>query len=231
MIRRSTRRALARLCLGVAGLAGLVPGASADVDFEGVAPSLYAAGDTFQLNGFRLSVVTGFGVVDTAAAFAIATPPTGNDTQFYGGLNDGRLRVETVSGEPFSLAGFDAGFVGPFPVEPGVVAGRIVLLGETLSGAALTSSWELAPSQADGSFSFLTYAAPADFAGFGLLRSVTFLACIYDGAGCFNPADNLAQYGLDNLRVQAIPEPETLVLLLAGLGLLGARRLGRGERA
>ena len=59
----------------------------------------------------------------------------------------------------------------------------------------------------------------------GWVSSVTFVACLYDGGGCVFPADNLAQFALDNI---AVPTPATWMLVALALGAGGAvrRRVG-----
>ena len=44
------------------------------------------------------------------------------------------------------------------------------------------------------------------------------------------PAFNQGQFALDNINISAVPEPSTYMLMLAGLGALGAlsrRRAGK----
>jgi hypothetical protein len=207
--------------------AGFVSPASAVVTFEAVAPDLYFDGSTISDGGFLLTVNGGFGAVDTAAGFLLATPPSGNPTQFYAGLNDSLLTLRAANGASFSLGGFDAGFLAPLPLEPGVIAGRIVVEALTTLGATVLRSWDLGVSGADGAFSFLTFAGAADFAGFGELASATFSTCIYDGSGCVAPFQNLGQFALDNVQVVAIPEPSTYALFVLGLAALSSPRVRR----
>jgi hypothetical protein len=218
------------LCCAALGLGGLFAQAqAATVDFESLPASLFFSGDSFSENGFKLGVSGDFGIVDTAAAFFIAQAPTGNDTQFYAGLNDSLLVLTSAGGLPFRLSGFDAAFIAPEPQGPGVLAGRIFASGVDSFGNAVFGSWEFAPSADDGSFAFLNY--NAGFSAFGSLQSVSFGACVYtDTGGCEHPYQNLGQFALDNVNVAVVPEPSTYALLAFGLTALALRQKRRGAR-
>jgi hypothetical protein len=196
---------------------------AATIDFESHTPDIFFSGATISESGYQMTVIGDFGVVDTAAAFVIAQAPTGNDTQFYSGLNDSTLSFASLDGMPFRLTGFDAGFVAPVPQAPGVVAGRIFISGIDMLDAAVFGSWEFAASDAAGLFAFQTYTSGV--AALGVLKSAVFGACVYDDVGdCVNPAQNLAQFSLDNINVVAVPEPSTYALLALGLAAVVLRR-------
>jgi hypothetical protein len=209
---------LSAAAFGVFGLSGTAQ--AAILDLESVTPAIYFSGETFGQAGYTFTQQGGFGAI--GAAFDIAQAPVGNDTQFYGGLNDASLSLTGSDLSGFNLYSFDAGFIAPSPQGPDVFAGRIVLFGTTTAGGNVLSSFEFLPSAADGSFSFAHYALGLD--AFRNLASVTFLACIYgeDGLGCNNPAANLAQFALDNVAVIAVPEPSTHALFLLGLAGVAA---------
>jgi hypothetical protein len=221
MHRHSIRRTLSVLLLGVFGLAG---SSQAAIDFESIAPNLFFSGDSFSESGFTLTQTGDFGVVDSAATFVVAVAPSGNSTQFYAGLNDSGLLLTSSTHSLFSLSGFDAAFVAPVFQDPGVVAGRIVVSAIGAMGETILRSWEFAPSGQDGSFAFLTYNAATDFLPFSNIQSAFFLACSYEGDACVNPADNLAQFALDNVNVAAVPEPSTYALVMLGLAAITYRR-------
>jgi len=221
MHRDSIRRTLSALLLGMFGFAGA---AQAVVNFESIAPNFFGDGESFSENGFTL-VQSGFlGTVDTAAGFAIAIPPSGNATQFYSALNDSGIGLTTTDHSLFNLNGFDAGFIVPIFQEEGVSAGRIVVSAIGAMGQSIVGSWDLGLSGSTGSFMFLTFNALGDFAPFRNLQSVFFNACVYVGNSCVNPAENLAQFSLDNINVVAVPEPETYALLMLGVAALAYRR-------
>lgn len=214
------RRALSGAAIGVFGLLGQ---AQAEVlDFEDVTPNIFFSGESFAQSSFTFTQQGDFGVV--GADFLVAQPPLGNTTQFYSGLNDSAVMLTRADGIAFNLFGFDAGFVAPVPQDPGVVAGRIVLMAETATGGSLFSSWEFGASDADGNFSFEHFGG--GLGAFRNLVSVTFMACVYDDTDvCQNPMQNLAQYALDNVDVTAVPEPSTYALM--ALGLAGVVACGR----
>lgn len=218
-------RILSAAVVGVLGFASQVQAAT--VDFESIPVNFFVDGDTFSENGYTLKVQGDFGVVDTASAFFIAQAPTGNDSQFYAGLNDSRLMLSRTDGALFRLFGFDAGFVAPLPQDPGVRAGRIEVNAIDAMGNPVFNSWEFAPSADDGSFAFLTYHGAADFASFNAIKSAIFDACVYVDLDvdntCGNPFQNLGQFGLDNVNVAVIPEPSTYALMALGFAALAAR--------
>jgi len=221
MLRHSIRRTFFVFSMGLLGLAG---SASAGVDFETIAPNFFVDGESFSEGGFTFTQNGNFGTVDTAAAFVLAVPPSGNATQFYSGLNDSGITLTTTDNSLFRLSGFDAGFIAPIFQEPGVSAGRIVVRATGAMGESILASWDLGSSGDDGSFAFLTFGAPADFLPFGQIRSAAFFACVYVDASCVNPAENLAQFALDNINVVAVPEPSSYALLVLGVAVLTYRR-------
>ncbi|CAG1017392.1 hypothetical protein BURC_02038 [Burkholderiaceae bacterium] len=219
-MRRQFTRQVLSCAFGLLGLMAQVQAVT--VDFESVGPDLYFDSDTFSENGYQFSVIGDLGTVDTAAAFVVAQAPIGNDTQFYSGFNDSMLGLASLDGRPFRLTSFDAAFVAPEPQAPGVMAGRIVVSGIDLLDNTVLGSWDFAASDASGLFAFQSYSA--GLASLGTLKSATFGACLYVGNDCVNPADNLAQFSLDNINVVAVPEPSTYALLALGLAAVALRR-------
>ncbi|MCW7541060.1 NF038120 family PEP-CTERM protein [Aquabacterium sp. A7-Y] len=231
MSKKLSSRSLAALLALCAS--ALLPAQAEVLDFEAVAPGLYADGEDFQQDGWRFSVGGDFGSIDSAAGCFIVVCPSGNDTQFYGGFNDSRLVLERSDGGAFSLLGFDAALVAPLKFGSGVAGGQLVLQATTTAGARVFSSWDLGQSGADGSFAFQSFAGAA-LGAFGAVSSIDFFACIYgEGGACLNPSGNLGQFALDNLSLVPVPEPGSVVLLALGLGGLAGfgRRAGAGARS
>jgi PEP-CTERM motif len=227
-----TRGLRALSCATALVAAALMPAQANVVTFDDLAPNLFFAPDSFTSGGFKFApdsglhnflIPGGFTVVDTAAGFQIATPPTGNATQFASVMNDGSLTM--TADTDFTLAGFDFGFVAPAPVLGAGSPGRVVIAAVTSNDVLMFDSFDFGPSgQQTGSWAF-TSASLANHQLAGLhLKSVTFFACLYDGGPnntCVYPASNQAQFSIDNITSQ-IPEPGSLMLALAAIGLAGA---------
>ena len=166
----------------------------------------------------------GFTVVDTAAAYAAA--PTGNATQFAGVLNDGSV---TMTGDTaFTLAGFDFGFIAPFPGLSGS-AGMVQIVAVATNGDLLFDAFDFGQANQAGNWAFNTASLANRALDGRFLTSVTFFACMYSDPPdnlCSYPANNLAQFAIDNIRGQ-IPEPGSLALAVAAVCLAGAARRRR----
>lgn len=201
--------------------------ATATMDFEAVDFGPYNAGDSLLDAGFRLTMQQDFAIVEGTAGCWV-TCPTGNDTRFFQGFNDSHVTLAEASGKAFRLLGFDAGFILPVPV-PNTDAGFLQLRATTLDGTIVSKSYTFGVSDDAGSFAFRTMGSAAQpLSGLGWLRSVEFFACTWDAdGGCANPNENLGQFALDNIRVNAVPEPGTYGLMALGLAGLAALRRRR----
>jgi hypothetical protein len=219
-----------RAWLGAAvlGLAAALPARADVITFEGVAPSLYFDGESFNAGAMQFTLgnapgLFGFGTVDTAAAYSLfGNAPTGTQGQFLGVLNDGAVFMG-AGGGTFRLAGLDFGFIAPLSgLAGGGAVGQLVALGLTSSGDIAQESWDFADNGL-GSFSMATLGLSDMGSMGGLLTEVAFYACLYDGkGGCLAfSGDNLGQFALDNIK---IPEPASLGLVALALGLLAAGR-------
>lgn len=94
------------------------------------------------------------------------------------------------------------------------------------------SSWAtsyIAPSVVSSASGWASYASAAPVA---LTAGESYK--IYFSGGVLTPPAFSPVLGVDNVAVTAVPEPESLAMMLAGLGalgLMGRRRLGRDIRA
>lgn len=211
---------LARLfCATTLAFASAAPSqANTVIDFNPVdLGGLYAAGETFDQGGYRMTAQLDFGTVDFAAALG-SVAPSGNATQFYFAANSGSLRVAPLDGVPFRLNSFSAAFVPLDP--PSLQTTVIVAKGTTVGNAEVVATWSFGSSLTTN-FPFTSYtAAPA----FDNLKWLEFYACSRVGSMvCSQPTLNNGQFALDNISVTAIPEPGTALLLTFGAIALGLR--------
>ena len=207
-------RALAVFALGAAVA---LPAQAVLIDFEDVVPTLFT-GTSVSSSGFDFaSSGTGFSGVDSAGTFLFGNAPANSIGQFLFGLNTDALTMTQAGGGAFNLVGFDYSFVAPFSaLGAGLSAGMLHLVAIASGGGVVTDDIDFGLSDANGNWNFSGYSTSA----LSSVTSVTFSACVYVGNGCVF-ANNLAQFAVDNLRV---PEPASVALALAALGLLAATR-------
>lgn len=216
---RLVRCGLAGAALGLAALSAQAQ--TRVFTFEGEnAAGLYLPGSSLNLDGFVLTTLLDFGLVDTAAALG-PLAPSGNATQFYFNSNDGRLSLAREDGALFSVDGFDAAFVPLDP--PSATPTVLVLVGTKADDSLVTTSYGFA-SSLTSSFPFVHYST--DPGALGGLKHVDIYACtLIGGVVCSAPTLNNGQFALDNLQVTTpVPEPGPALLLAAGLAGLGLRR-------
>lgn len=211
----------------------------------GAGDTTYAGRDQFKTGGYTATVADSqyaqslpdyepgaAGVIvdhSDRLACSIVTCPGSffNETHYYAGLNDGSLTLARGDGLAFRLLALDFAFVAPTYDLPNLSYGQLVLSATTAGSAdPVTRSMDLPGQFLDGNFVFDTWQLDGLFSGLQL-TSLTISACVFDGAlNCVNGADsyNLAQFAVDNLVMEAVPEPKAWLLFGTGIALLARRR-------
>jgi hypothetical protein len=203
------KSALARLAILVASAAMLPAAAAAQVITFGSGPAqAFFATTSFVESGFTLTYTRGgggFARIDDPPVCAPACASNGTNA-FYS-FNTGSLSITGGGAAGFSLTSLDA--AQTFTQSNRVL--DFVITGSLVGGGTVSSQITTAPGGADV---FQTFLLPGTFTG---LSSVTI-------AG-IDPYPTL-EFSVDNIvlngGVAAVPEPSTLVLLVGGLGVLGA---------
>ena len=226
MRHRSLPRSLARLLPSLIAAIGLSAACAAPAFADVVTfdqfgnPNIYTSGDVLS-NGTQTITVLGQGGFDGAIVNGsdpdscnVAVCPSGNTGGYYAGLNDGGFKFETT--KSFYLDSIDFGFILPVDLALNFSVGELVIIGS--DGTTVSRQFSL---QQNGVFGFSNW----NIGGIGLIDSATVFACLYDGLGaCVNPADNQAQFAVDNLSY-TLPEPGSMTLgALALAALVAARR-------
>jgi len=211
--------------------AAIAPAQADLVTFDDMNPNVFGVGDSFTSGGFAFTAdLAGFGVVDNSAGFVFGNAPTNATSQFYAGLNDGGLTIRALYGQSLAVDGFEFSFVpavaGLFP--PGEVPGYLVASYVTLAGVIGEELFEFSAADADGLFAFSGVGQAGTGGLTQYLKSVTFFACVNFDGQCFYPAENQAQFAIDNIYAR-VPEPGSLGLALLGLGLMAG--VGRRRRS
>jgi len=227
---------------GIAGAFAVLaaaPAMAATIGFEGT-PDLpiYTGGDTYQEAGYTMTVLdpTGNGgllgaIVDGSDPNRcdIIACPVGNSTHQYLGLNDGGLGFARDDQKAFTVSGLDYGFVGPIVGLPNQNYGKLVLTGQLQGGGTVQAAFDF-PLQNGGGDNVFGHLSQLGGLSGASLTSLTINACLLGNDNqCYYPAFNQAQFGLDNVEVSAVPEPETYAMLLGGLGVMAM--LSRRRRA
>lgn len=212
------------------------------IRFDNLTPETYNSGVTLNTQHFNLLLLEGApaaaaGFVGSTGVIAkandefgcnVASCPSGASGNYLGILNDGAVRISLDGsvGIGFTLRGLDFAFIAPLVGMPNASYGQLLLNGVTTSGTAISAVLDLPGQNAARNFVFANGLLDAGFFS-SILSSVTINACVYDADfACTNsvdsPAMNQAQFAVDNLQLNVVPEPSTALLLALGIVGLGA---------
>lgn len=221
-------RLAAALRLVPAVLALAAPAGAFTIDMEGFAPP----GDsTSELDydppnygvstqgSFTITVAHGHYYSATHANTWATSDIDGTASDWF--LHDSELPllIQEVGGNPFSVTSFDAGeWQGPFagnPTQVSTTGNPIEVTGYLFGGGTITTTFVSDATPSDG------FGPNVDFERFFFGPGWTNLIAL---EFLVDSTDASRQFGYDNIVVNAVPEPSSVVLVALGLAGLGARR-------
>ena len=230
-------------------LAFAAPAMAGTIDFESQPPAAYQSDESITSDGYNLLFVNGpvaqfFGfasaigtVLDSAdpSSCDVTGCPEGAAGSYLGILNDGAVKLSRAGQNAwFTVDSLDFAFVAPLPIGPGDF-GRLVLSGELKDGGTMSTMLAFPGQNNAGQFTFGASALDAAFRG-AVFTSLTINACLWDFAGeCSNSLDsnagNQAQFAIDNVVLNDVPEPGSIALFGLAAGALGLSRRRAARKA
>ncbi|MDB5936304.1 MAG: exosortase [Massilia sp.] len=233
------------LCAAAVSAAAIVPVHAGTINFEGYfGPTVH--GDYIQTGGYDIgfySLAAGavFGE-DLVGSFLngadsqscdVATTrcPVNNPSTYYANLNDGLIDVmSNTAASRFSINGFDASFIGgnatlsSYPA----VSGLLRIQGFFANGTSLYETYDLAGPSTTG-FNFAHYNTSAGFSSNAFVEAYVFGFACNSGGTCSAFSSDRGQFAIDNLSLNAVPEPASFALF--GIGMIGMGAVARRRRA
>ncbi|CAN5238804.1 hypothetical protein BH11PSE9_BH11PSE9_08230 [soil metagenome] len=228
----------------VLGAAALVCAGAANafvIDFENVGTSgapfapLMADGDYVTQGGYFVNTQDVFAGGGLIAQLSLGSDPTsclsgacpgGNTSNFLSVYNDGLVHIGLLSNQSMVFGGLSAAYIA----TPGNPAGSTVYLTIEADRADGSFAAFYYPLLSNGSFKSIGTTGGTPLGGTGTLTSgdvtdIYVYSYFCNGAtgSCNRFNTNLGQFALDNISITAaVPEPSEWMLMLAGLGAVGA---------
>lgn len=232
------------LCAAAVSAAAMVPAHAGIIDFEGYfGPTVH--GDYIQSGGYDIgfySLAAGAQYGDLVGSFldgadsqscdaSTTRCPVNNPSTYYGSLNDGLIDImSNTAASRFSINGFDASYIGgtaslgSYPA----VSGLLRIQGFFANGNSLYETYELAGPSANG-FNFAHYNTSAAFGSNAFVEAYVFGFTCNGGGSCSAFSSDRAQFALDNVSLNAVPEPASFALF--GIGMIGIGAVARRRRS
>jgi hypothetical protein len=156
--------------------------------------------------------------------------PRNNATNYMASLNDG-LMFMNKGGNKLTLNSFSAAFLAPAGVSlPSTTVAYLAIEADRSNGTYAVGIFSLlGPSSGDTSFANYIASNATIIGGSGTLTSgnvTNLFAYAYycnptTGSCSFGTSDR-GQFGIDNISITAVPETSSWLLMVAGMGALGA---------
>jgi hypothetical protein len=196
---------------------------------EGLLVAGYSFDDEAQPTDVVGAVVDG---TDALAACGALQCPTSAGS-YLTGLNDGIIEITpTKPGQLLSLKSFDASFLGSSSFSYPATAGLLIVYGFKSDGTFDRQNYALNGPGANG-FQFGLYDSSLTFGKAQYVGFDFFGAVCDDGGNCASASTGRGQFALDNLNfgvaVAAVPEPQTWLMLGAGLLAVGGAARRRAQ--
>ena len=207
------------------------------LDFEGDAMPFMFNGGYTEIDNYWLETYSGTGLTtdlagmiidgsDTTACVGISCP-VNNSSRYYASLNDSYFYFGLANNDRFQARSLQASFIGAGQASFPAVSGILQLQGYNNDGSAVGGAMQIAlAGPTAGAFRFANYNLGAF--GANQVAYVRVLGYACDSSGNCNRSANLANFAIDNIVLNEVPEPVTLGLF--GLGLAGLA-LSRRRRA
>lgn len=240
----SSSKHLIRSMYAALALTGAAAAHAGAVTFEDPVDSpFFFDGESFTQQGYVFDVLSVAGegfysgaFVNGAESCGTLKCPNNNASMYYTSVDAGVLGMRMESGGGFRLTGFDASFLGANGEVLPFGAGLLGIEAHRANGSYVFSTFALAGPDGSGNLKFASFGQGDEVLrkGKGSVFDADFNEFVFIGytcnatGDCQGFSDNRAQFALDNVMAQAVPEPATWLLTSLGLaaaGLVSRRRM------